>query len=100
MGLLLAVVGAVLQGAECLMYAILLPFLMAYLSFFISGIHCAPIDILGLGQNECQFEPVCCENDYFFSLLHLSAKEKDYLTRVYCLFSGGADCHRMRPYQH
>ncbi|KAF9495171.1 hypothetical protein BDN71DRAFT_1447792 [Pleurotus eryngii] len=26
------------------------------------GVYCMPINIAGIGQNECQFIPVCCEN--------------------------------------
>jgi len=51
-GYLLGLLGVVLQGAEVLV-----------------GIHCSPIDILGIGQNSCHAQPVCCQNNDFEGLI-------------------------------
>ncbi|KAF9467662.1 fungal hydrophobin-domain-containing protein [Collybia nuda] len=51
-GLLLGLLGVVIQGVEALV-----------------GINCSPIDILGIGQNECHDQPVCCQNNDFEGLI-------------------------------
>ncbi|KAF5350887.1 hypothetical protein D9758_010489 [Tetrapyrgos nigripes] len=51
-GVLLGLLGVVLQGVEGLV-----------------GITCSPINILGIGQNECASQPVCCENNNFSGII-------------------------------
>ncbi|THU98547.1 fungal hydrophobin [Dendrothele bispora CBS 962.96] len=51
-GVLLGLLGVVLQGVEALV-----------------GITCTPIDILGIGQNQCHSQPVCCENNNFNGII-------------------------------
>ncbi|KAF8881626.1 fungal hydrophobin-domain-containing protein [Infundibulicybe gibba] len=51
-GLLLGLLGVVLQGVEALV-----------------GITCSPIDILGIGQNSCDAQPVCCQNNNFDGII-------------------------------
>ncbi|GLB42728.1 putative hydrophobins [Lyophyllum shimeji] len=51
-GVLLGLLGVVLQGVEVLI-----------------GITCSPIDILGLGQNSCHEQPVCCQNNDFHGII-------------------------------
>ncbi|KAJ3572066.1 hypothetical protein NP233_g3338 [Leucocoprinus birnbaumii] len=51
-GTLLGLLGVVLQGVEALI-----------------GITCSPIDILGIGQNSCHSQPVCCQNNDFHGLI-------------------------------
>ncbi|EKM76280.1 hypothetical protein AGABI1DRAFT_115858 [Agaricus bisporus var. burnettii JB137-S8] len=51
-GVLLGLLGIVLQGVEALV-----------------GITCSPIDILGIGQNECHTQAVCCENNDFHGIV-------------------------------
>ncbi|KAF9478761.1 fungal hydrophobin [Pholiota conissans] len=51
-GILLGLLGVVIQGVEVLV-----------------GITCSPIDILGIGQNSCNEQPVCCENDTFNGII-------------------------------
>ncbi|KAK7460572.1 hypothetical protein VKT23_009293 [Stygiomarasmius scandens] len=51
-GVLLGLLGVVLQGVEALV-----------------GITCTPIDILGIGQNECHSQPVCCQNNDFNGII-------------------------------
>ncbi|KAL0948208.1 hypothetical protein HGRIS_010815 [Hohenbuehelia grisea] len=51
-GLLLGLLGVVIQGVEALV-----------------GITCSPIDILGIGQNSCHAQPVCCQNNNFHGII-------------------------------
>ncbi|KXN91340.1 Hydrophobin-3, partial [Leucoagaricus sp. SymC.cos] len=51
-GILLGLLGVVLQGVEALV-----------------GITCSPIDILGIGQNSCHTQPVCCQNNNFSGII-------------------------------
>ncbi|PPQ67785.1 hypothetical protein CVT25_009089 [Psilocybe cyanescens] len=51
-GTLLGLLGVVIQGVEVLV-----------------GITCSPIDVLGIGQNECHSQPVCCENNNFSGII-------------------------------
>ncbi|KAF9446652.1 fungal hydrophobin, partial [Macrolepiota fuliginosa MF-IS2] len=51
-GTLLGLLGVVLQGVEAVI-----------------GITCSPIDILGIGQNQCHTQPVCCQNNDFHGII-------------------------------
>ncbi|KAH9475218.1 Fruiting body protein SC3 [Psilocybe cubensis] len=51
-GTLLGLLGVVIQGVEVLV-----------------GINCSPIDILGIGQNGCHSQPVCCQNNDFSGII-------------------------------
>ncbi|TFK38445.1 fungal hydrophobin-domain-containing protein [Crucibulum laeve] len=51
-GVLLGLLGVVLQGVEALI-----------------GITCSPIDILGIGQNSCHAQAVCCQNNNFSGII-------------------------------
>ncbi|KIM44267.1 hypothetical protein M413DRAFT_25697 [Hebeloma cylindrosporum] len=51
-GTILGLLGVVIQGVGVLV-----------------GLHCTPLDILGIGQNSCHAQPVCCENNYFEGLI-------------------------------
>ncbi|KAF8905913.1 hydrophobin, partial [Mucidula mucida] len=53
-GVLLGLLGVVIQGVEALV-----------------GITCSPINILGIGQNECQSHPVCCQNNNVGGLISI-----------------------------
>ncbi|KNZ78947.1 Hydrophobin-3 [Termitomyces sp. J132] len=54
-GVILGLLGVVLEGVETLV-----------------GIHCVPIDLLGLGQNDCHNEPVCCSGQDFSGLVTIA----------------------------
>ncbi|KAF8063360.1 hydrophobin 2 [Lyophyllum atratum] len=69
-GLLLGLLGVVLQGVEALVYVFHLVFkALAYGGIADSGITCSPIDILGIGQNACHTQPVCCQDNDFHGII-------------------------------
>ncbi|KAG6902394.1 hypothetical protein C0995_000599 [Termitomyces sp. Mi166 len=59
-GNILALLGVTLEAVEGLVYAFTIRFFKELFLIPSSGIQCVPIDINGIGQNECHYEPVCC----------------------------------------